>query len=513
MRTAAIARIASAVRPLPRPPKSVFDNRQLSQSVFAAHPPSMQQELRANTTSPGWGALLRGRNLLVSLALTGGVVIQAVNEYLATTIMPSVVRDIGGLEFYAWNTTVYVVASIIGAAIASRVLIRHGARATYVWTATLFALASAACALAPSMPVLLTGRTAQDLAGGVLVAMPYALVRIVFPPALWPRALALVSGMWGVASLLGPALGGLFAELGMWRAAFWAMLPVAAFFVAMALVALPAHDRNTPPPQALPRLQLALLTLAVLAASVASVSHRPGAVLAWLLAAALLVWGFDRAQHHAPRRLLPRGSLRTSNALGALYAIQVLLALAVICTEIFVPLFLQDLHGRSPLEAGYMAALMSLGWTLGSLLCAGFVGAPRRAVLLASPLLLLAAVVALAVLMPCPGTGAAQAGVLAAILITGGFGVGISFPHLSVRVMEVAPTDEAELAASSIMTVQLCAAAFGAAIAGLVVNLAGHPGLDGTGLDSAAASRWLFGLFALAPLLATWMIWRRRHTL
>ena len=57
------------------------------------------------------------------------------------------------------------------------------------------------------------------------------------------------------------------------------------------------------------------------------------------------------------------------------------------------------------------------------------------------------------------------------------------------------------------------ATAFGAAVAGLVVNLAGQPALDGTGMDAAAASRWLFGIFTQAPALCLWMIWRRRQSL
>ncbi|HNU10438.1 MAG TPA: MFS transporter [Rubrivivax sp.] len=462
---------------------------------------------------PGWGTLLQGRNLLLSLALSGGVVIHAVNLYLSTTILPSVVHDIGGIEYYAWNTTVYVVASIIGAAVAARMMVRRGPRAAYMLSATMFAIASVVCAMAVSMPMMLVGRTAQGLAGGVLVALPYALVRVVFEPPLCPRAIAMVSAMWGVSTLLGPALGGVFAEFGLWRAAFWSMLPVIALFTAMAVTVLPAHEASQARPVPLPWLQLVLLTLAVLAASIASVSPGAGALLAWLLLGAVLVVGFDRAQARARHRLLPRGSLRTDNPVGALYAILALLVVAVTCTEIFVPLFLQDLHGRPPLQAGYIAALMSIGWTTGSMISSGFVGRRRQQMLVASPLLVALATAALAILMPWPSSATALLWALGGVLVLAGLGVGIAFPHLSTRVLKVAPEEEAELAASAIMTIQLCATAFGAAIAGLVVNLAGQPALDGTGMDSMAASRWLFAVFTLAPALCLWMIWKRRQAL
>ena len=69
-----------------------------------------------------WAALLSGTNGVRSLALAGGVVLHAINVYIATTILPSVVKDIGGIDYYAWNTTLFVAASILGSALSARLL-------------------------------------------------------------------------------------------------------------------------------------------------------------------------------------------------------------------------------------------------------------------------------------------------------------------------------------------------------------------------------------------------------
>ncbi|MGH6762681.1 MAG: hypothetical protein ACRECW_13965 [Phyllobacterium sp.] len=61
----------------------------------------------------GWGVLLGGKNGVYALTLAGGVTLHALNMYIATTVMPSVVVDIGGLNFYAWTTTLFVMASIL----------------------------------------------------------------------------------------------------------------------------------------------------------------------------------------------------------------------------------------------------------------------------------------------------------------------------------------------------------------------------------------------------------------
>ncbi|WP_300634759.1 MFS transporter [Pseudomonas sp.] len=455
----------------------------------------------AQTSPPNWASLLSGANGLRSLALAGGVVLHAINVYIATTILPSVVQDIGGIDYYAWNTTLFVAASILGSALSARLLGRLGPRGAYLCASLVFAVGTLVCAFAPSMPIMLGGRLVQGLGGGFLFALSYAMIRLVFDESLWPRAMALVSGMWGVATLVGPAVGGLFAELGMWRAAFWSLIPVAALFAVLAAAILPKRSNDRAEPTPLPLAQLVLLTAAILAVSAGSIASTLALNLLGLAVAAvfsaLLIITESRARH----RLLPAGALRMTTALGVLYATLSLLTIAVTSGEIFVPLFLQVLHHQSPLVAGYLAALMAAGWTVGSIASAGVNGRNIRRAILAGPILGVAGMVALAVLMPLQSNGDALALApicLALILI--GLGVGLAWPHLLTRVFQVAPAGEQDLASASITTVQLFATAFGAALAGMVANVAGLTdpgGVEGT----ANAAVWLFGVFALAPVL------------
>lgn len=468
--------------------------------------------------APGWGDLLRGANLLRSVALSGSAALHAINLYLSTTILPSVVADIGGIDYYAWNTSVFVVASIIAAALSSRALARLGARGAYGLGAAIFVLGAVFCATAPSMPVMLIGRVVQGFGGGFLVALPYPMIRRVFAPQLWPRAMALISSMWGIATLLGPAVGGVFAEFGVWRAAFWSLVPATALFTLMALKILPRDDRGEET-TGLPTVQLLLLTAAVLATSIGSV----GTSLAWngggVLVAGSLLLVLARAESRATtERLLPRGALQPASPLSALYALSALLAITVTCTEIFVPLFLQVLHRRSPLEAGYIAALMSAGWTLAAVMGSGLRGRRLTTSLRASPILSLASLLTLALIVPRVGDGSwAELAPICLALVVAGFAVGMAYPHLSTRVLVVAPDDEQEIAASSIMTVQLSATALGAALAGLIVNLAGLGGsgalaageMSGAELEVARAARWLFVVLLAAPAICLRLIWGR----
>jgi MFS family permease len=450
------------------------------------------------TAPPSWGALLTGANAPRSIALAGGVALHAVNVYIATTIMPSVVSEIGGLDYYAWATTLFVVASIVGSTLSSQALDRMGARRVYGLASLSFGIGTAACAAAPTLAVLLAGRFVQGFGGGLLFALSYAMIRHVFEPALWPRGMALVSGMWGCAALSGPFVGGVFAEWHAWRAAFGVLLLATIAFALLASRVLaprapePHGNRATEAPLRFPGLRLALLAAAVLSVSAGGVAEDTRANAAGVLGAMALLAVFAAFEVRSSERLLPRDVWTPTAQLGALYATMALLMLGT-TTEIFVPLLLQRLRGSSPLVAGYMTALASIGWTTASLLVSGAGSRGARVAMAAGPCIMLVGLVGLARTLPDPNTSMLVLGIL---LVLVGAGAGIGWPHLLSRVILLARDDERGIASSSITTVQLLATAFGSAIGGMTVNLAGivHPG----GIEGAQrAAAWLFGCFAV----------------
>lgn len=453
----------------------------------------------AGQGTAGWSALLAGRNGIYALALAGGVTLHAVNIYIATTVMPSVVDDIGGLEFYAWATTLFVVASILGAALTARLLAIAGPRGAYLSATLIFATGTLTCSLAPGMPTMLAGRAIQGLGGGFLYALAYGLTRVVLPAQLWGRAIGIISAMFGVATLVGPAVGGMFAEHGAWRAAFLSLLPFAAVFALVAWTMLPGKGRGTNERTPVPLLQLLLLAGAVLAVSAGSLSADLSWNLAGLVAAAGMVALIAARDAGAGARLLPRRSFSLATPLGALYLAIALLMISM-QPEVFVPYMLRVLHGQSPLWAGYLAALMAIGWTAGSFLGARGKG-EGRLLLLASPVVVFAGLVLLALFLPLPGGG--QAAVLVPVclgLALVGLGIGLAWTCLVTRVYRSAPAGEQDLAAGGMTTVQLFAMAFGTALAGMVANLAGIADPGGAAGASSAAL-WLGGIFALAPVL------------
>ncbi|WP_175856314.1 MFS transporter [Burkholderia anthina] len=454
------------------------------------------------TPQASWAELLHGRNGLRSIALAGGVALHAVNIYVVTTILPTVIREIGGLEYYAWNTTLFVVASIVGSALSAKLIDATGPRAAYLLALAVFSLGAAGCALAPSMPVLLVGRAVQGFGGGVLFALSYALIRVAFEARLWPRAMALVSGMWGIATLCGPAIGGVFAEYGQWRPAFWVLLPAALVLALIVAGQFRGPVGGGVRAGRLPVSAIALLVLSVLAISAGGLAHSVPINVLGIVVGLLLAVVIARIDRGADAKLLPSGAYSLATPLGAIYAVMSLL-MAAMTTEIFVPYFLQIIHGMTPLVAGYLTAAMAAGWTLASLYSAGHGDDGADRLIRLSPVVVLAALLVLAATMPLDAWRGALLGavVYGVALAAVGFGIGLSWPHLLARVFSAARPGEETLASSSITTVQLYATALAAALAGVIANAAGLT--DPGAIDGArSAALAVFGTFAIAPACA-----------
>ncbi|MFF4759829.1 MFS transporter [Streptomyces sp. NPDC001292] len=177
--------------------------------------------------------------------------------------------------------------------------------------------------------------------------------------------------------------------------------------------------------------------------------------------------------------------------------------------EVYVPYFGQHLQGLGPLAAGYLGAILAAGWTLGSIVCSGM---SHRSGLITGigPVFSLIGLVGLFFAGPVhSGAVTAVAAVGVALLLLG-WGIGMAWPHLLTRVLQLTPEEDQDLAGSSVTTIQLTATAFGSALAGTVANVIGFSGSAGAG-DLQSTARWMFGLFAVAPLAAVMTARYARH--
>ncbi len=440
-------------------------------------------------TKGTWRELLGRTYVWTSILLTGGVALYAINEFLTFSLLPSTIAEIGGERLYAWVTTMYLVGSVVSATTVNAILLRFGARSSYLLGLAVFGIGSLVCAAAPTMEFLVAGRTLQGAAGGLLAGLGYAVINAALPRALWTRASALVSAMWGVATLIGPAVGGLFAQFGIWRWAFGALAILTAAMAVLVPVALAVsrvdHSAATPAMK-VPLWSLLLLGAAALAVSVAELPRNLAATTGLLVAAAVLVGAFLVVDRRLSAAVLPP-SVFGSGPLKWIYLTMALL-MAAAMVDTYVPLFGQRLAHLSPVSAGFLGAALAVGWTVSEIVSASLSNPRAVARLVAAAPLIMAVGLGLDALTQRYNAPAGSVALWALALLITGAGIGVAWPHMSAWAMEaVDDPRESGAAAAAINTVQLISGAFGGGLAGVVVNTT-------VGGDVPAA-QWLFALF------------------
>lgn len=443
----------------------------------------------ATTTGGRWRDLLGPKYLGASTVLAGGVALYATNEFLTISLMPSAVADIGGHRFYAWVTTVYLVASVVAATTVHSTLMRLGPRVSYLMALGVFGLGSVACAAAPTMETLLLGRTVQGLAGGLLAGLGYAVINTALPDWLWTKASALVSAMWGVGTLLGPAAGGLFSQYGSWRWAFGALAIMTAAIGVLVPIALPSRRAAgvDAARTSIPVWSLIVLGVAALAVSAAGIPRNAWLTVALLGLGGALVGVFLIVDRRQPAAVLPPSTFGPEPLKWIYLTLAVLMAATM--ADMYVPLFGQRLAGLTPVAAGFLGAGLALGWTAGEIGSASL-SDPRiiRRTVAVAPAVMAAGLAVAAVTMRDDAPPVVIA-IWALALIVTGAGVGIAWPHLSAWAMSrVDDPAEGPTAAAAINTVQLISGAFGAGLAGVLVNM--------TDSGDATPARWLLAAFA-----------------
>jgi MFS family permease len=415
----------------------------------------------------GWGAVFKDGLGLYTIMLNLGIGLHAVDVFIVTTVMPSVVRDIGGASYYSWTTMLYMVASIIGAATGSPMKAKFGARRAYCLGSLLFLLGSVSCALSPAMTVLLAARLVQGFGGGLIISLSMALVSELYPERLRKRILGLISSTWGVAALIGPAVGGTFAEYGFWRGAFWINAPIIVGFMAAAWFGLPER-RGAPPKSGFPWRRMALLSLGVLCVGVASNWHSLAVQAALIIASVLLVWQTLRLDAAGAAKLFPSHPFSPKTTTGSASWVFFLSSMTHTVIGVFLPLALQVLHGVDPLIAGYMTASLAVCWTAASMATAHLHGRAAAAAIIVGQVMCVTGLAALAFGMEHVPTYVIP-------MLNGlvGLGLGCSNLHVTAATMRHARPGEETLTASSIPTIRSLGIAFGAAGAGVIANGAG----------------------------------------
>lgn len=391
----------------------------------------------------------------------GGIFLSAMDITAVAPAMPRIAAALGGGALYAWAFAVYAVLSTTTTPVFGRLADRHGRRPVFLLGIALFLAGSVASGAAPSMAFFLAARGLQGIGAGALLPTAFTIVGDIYDLEGRARVQGFLSGVWGVASVLGPLVGGTLVETVGWRWIFYMNIPVGIVAAALVVRNL-TEDVKAENPAKLDflggtffsgavMLLLVGMKLEGLAAAAVFAAATASAVLFVLRERAAAEPLFDLALFRIP-------VYRAANAAG-FFAGAVLLSLSA-----YLPVYVMNVRGGSAVVSGLMLTPLSMGWLIaattgGRLL----VRRSWRGIVLPGLGLLVGTTFAISRI----GPETPWAFVLGALFLTG-IGFGLSFTVFLVAVQEEAPAGRRGQATSAVQFFRQIGGALGVAVLELV---------------------------------------------
>jgi EmrB/QacA subfamily drug resistance transporter len=303
--------------------------------------------------------------VLLALMVSTGLI--AIDATILATAVPSIVRELGGFSSFPWLFSVYLLAQAVSVPVYAKLADTVGRKPLMLFGIGVFLLGSVLCGLAWSMPVLIAFRALQGLGAGAVQPMSITIAGDIYSIAERARVQGYIASVWGVSSVVGPALGGLFAQLHLWRWIFFVNVPLC--LLAGVLIWRNFHEkverrqhRVDYAGAVLLTSAMTLLILGVLEGGQAWAWSSPTSIAVFAAGAALLV-GFVFAERRAAEPILPMWVLSRrlllTTSLTALGVGAILIGLTS-----YVPTYLEVGIGSAPLVGGLALAALTLGWPL-----------------------------------------------------------------------------------------------------------------------------------------------------
>jgi len=412
---------------------------------------------RAGSRAPS--GILRGAQRGTTLGIVIVVTLIAFEAMAVATAMPFAVRDLGGLSYYSWAFTAFLVASVVGIVVSGDLSDRIGAARPLLAGLGVFTVGLVVAGVAPSMALFVAGRAVQGFGAGVVIVANYVVIAQVYDEALRPKVFAALSAAWVLPSVLGPPISGLLTQHLSWRLVFLGLPP---FIVVGTLLLAPALRRLPPRPAGRSGARLRAL-FAVGAAGGVVLLQVAGQELRWI-SLPLAVAGLALLAASL-QRLLPSGTPRLRHGLPAVVAFRGLLAGSFFGADAFLPLTLTSVHGFPASLAGVPLVTAALGWSAGSW-WQGRRGLQHRHKLVRSGFAAVAVAVLGLAVVALPGVS----GWLAApVWVLGGLGMGLAMSTFSVLALQFAPQGEQGFASSALQISDVLCSSLGVGLAGVLV--------------------------------------------
>jgi EmrB/QacA subfamily drug resistance transporter len=396
------------------------------------------------------------------------MLLAALDQTIVSTALPTIVGDLGGLSHISWVVTAYLLAQTAVTPIYGKLGDQYGRKVVLQSALVLFLAGSALCGAAQNLTMLIVFRAIQGLGGGGLMVSTMAAIGDVVPPRERGRYQGFFGAVFGLASVVGPLLGGFFTSSLSWRWIFYVNLPLGVLAFLVLAATLPAHKA-----QAHHRIDYlgaallaACLSALVLACTLGGTSYKwtSGYIIGLLAAALVLVVLFVAAERRAPEPVLPP-RLFGNHVFSVTSAVGLIVGFALFGSVTFLPLFFQTVFHAGPTEAGLRLLPLMVGIVFTSISSGRIIAATGRYRLF--PIAGTAVMAAGLVLLSKLGLHTSST-VADLYLLVLGLGLGLVMQVLVLAVQNAVPYAVLGAATSGVTLARGIGGSFGAAVFGTI---------------------------------------------
>ena len=317
----------------------------------------------------------------ILFAVLLGILLAALDQTIVGTALPVIVTDLNGNDVYVWAFTAYLLTATVSGPIYGKLSDLYGRRPIFLIGVSIFLIGSALCGLSQEMWQFILFRGVQGLGAGALFPVALAIIGDIFAPSERGKYQGFFGAVFGLSSVIGPAIGGIITDTIGWHWIFFVNLPLGAVVLVVIWRTLPLHTEDVAD-RSLDYAGAALLTGALVPILVGFTNKQTGEwtdptvggliVLGFIVLAAFI---FVESRAHEP--LVPLKLFRIPAFTGAVTAM-FLAAMGFFAAVVFLPRWFQVVNGSSALESGYQILPLLAGLIFSAIVSGQIVARTRQ---------------------------------------------------------------------------------------------------------------------------------------
>ncbi len=298
-----------------------------------------------------------------------GMFMAAIEATIVATAMPSIVADLGGFKLFTWVFSIFLLMQAVSVPIYGKLADLFGRKPIYIIGVIVFLIGSILCGFAPTMPLLILFRLIQGIGAGAVQPIATTIVGDIYSMEERSKIQGYLASVWGISSIIGPALGGFFVEYLTWSWVYWINIPFG--IISLGGIILYLHEDVEKKKHSIDYLGSSLLLISISTLMLALIQG--GVAWSWTSTTSLGLFAlfivvfilFLIQEKRAKEPMMPLGIWKNRiisiSNLGSLSTGMIMIGVIS-----FIPTYVQGVMEKSAIVGGFSLAMMSIGWPISS---------------------------------------------------------------------------------------------------------------------------------------------------